>query len=71
MQKIIIDFGKYKGVDIDEVPASYLMWMWEQKTFETTKPMIWQYIKKHYNDIEKEYNEELKQTESVSEIDIY
>jgi len=26
-----ITFGKYKGAEFDEVPASYLLWLWDKE----------------------------------------
>lgn len=33
-------FGKYIGVPIKDIPASYLLWLWEQKFIQNPMTML-------------------------------
>jgi uncharacterized protein (DUF3820 family) len=48
-----INFGKYKGQDIEDVPASYLAWLGEQD-FIGKFPDVKNYIEKNRKGIEKQ-----------------
>lgn len=54
MKKFCLDFGKYEDYDIDNVPPSYLLWLWEQSWVQLKKPTLYEYLKKHIKEIEKE-----------------
>lgn len=52
--KTHIMFGKYKGTPLGEVPADYLLWLYEQPNFEKTRPEIYNYIKSGLEWLKKE-----------------
>lgn len=43
---IIMPFGKYKGQDIENVPDSYLLWMYEQGK-AAWSPWLWKYLEEN------------------------
>lgn len=47
----IFTFGKYKGRELDDVPAGYLLWFYDQ---ENCPEEIRKYVKKHKKDLEIE-----------------
>jgi hypothetical protein len=51
-QKILL--GKYKGTKLDEVPASYLHWLWTKRPI-TASPSLEQYIKENIPALKKEH----------------
>ena len=70
----LISFGKHKGKRIGDVPASYLIWFYEQDWAEKW-PDVYSYCKENYNCLIAEVDEQ-KETaricrEEASEIDIY
>jgi uncharacterized protein (DUF3820 family) len=44
-------FGKYKNDDIEDVPASYLMWLYEK---EIAKGSILQYIEENMHGLKQQ-----------------
>ncbi len=46
-------FGKYKELDMEEVPADYLMWLSEQDWIEQY-PRVLSYINRNKEGIKKE-----------------
>lgn len=55
----IMHFGKYRGRRIGDIPASYLLWWWNQTGRTKTKlrtedGYLAQWIKKQLRDLEKE-----------------
>jgi hypothetical protein len=49
----IIDFGKYKGEKFGNVPASYLLWLYEN---DRCTPMARDYVKNNLDVLKKEAN---------------
>lgn len=50
-------FGKYKGQKMQDVPASYLHWLWcEGKKHEKLCPVA-DYIRRNKSALEQEYND--------------
>lgn len=47
-------FGKHKGKDFDDVPASYMLWLWEQDWIEDAYPDVYSYIKKNLNMLQQD-----------------
>lgn len=47
-------FGKYKGEYLGDVPASYLIWFYEQATAHRTQPLLYAYIKKNLKHLQTE-----------------
>lgn len=47
----VMPFGKYKGTELDEVPASYLMWLYEN---DCKEPFVKSYIEKNLDGIKKQ-----------------
>lgn len=52
-------FGKHKGERIGEVPASYLLWLFEQDDLEQTRPQLFEYISEHEEALYREKNKEV------------
>lgn len=52
-------WGKYKGVQMQEVPASYMFWLWTAKGFENEDRNHWnpvaEYIRRNLDAFEKDY----------------
>lgn len=49
-----IPFGKYKGLDLDDVPADYLLWLGEQDWLEDKFPEVADYIVKERASLREE-----------------
>lgn len=49
----LLDFGKYKGKPMSQVPASYLLWCNEQDWIQN-KPRLQRYIQKNMDALEEE-----------------
>lgn len=49
----LMPFGKYKGEPLQDVPASYLHYLWTQKPLSDVR--LEQYIKKNISALKKEY----------------
>ena len=41
---LVFTFGKHKGYHVDDVPASYLLWCYDQDWFAEQNPIIFNYI---------------------------
>ena len=49
-------WGKHKGLIMQEVPASYLCWLWnEGKSTEVETCPVAEYINRNMNSLTKEY----------------
>lgn len=48
-----IPFGKYKGIDIEDVPDSYLIWITGELWFKTREKELYENIKKELKYREK------------------
>jgi uncharacterized protein (DUF3820 family) len=59
MQKLTdldkMPFGKYKGVILQEVPASYLHWMWTNGFKENRLSDVGDYIRRNLSALKQEY----------------
>ena len=55
---MIMGFGKYKLIDIEDVPASYLLWCLEQEWFEEKYPKHYEWIRKRRRKLEEYVQEE-------------
>lgn len=51
-------FGKHKGKPLEEVPAKYLLWLYEQDNFPTNYPELAKYIVLNMKGLEQEAEEE-------------
>ena len=53
-----ITFGKYNGTPIGKVPASYLLWLWDngmwRETLSNRSDPVRFYIMKHFHALETE-----------------
>ena len=49
---MIIRFGKYKGMELDDIPASYLLWLYEKEIVKSGA--IYDYIVKNMDGIKKQ-----------------
>lgn len=47
-------FGKHKGEMMQDVPASYLHWLWGEKKDDKTDPVV-DYIRRNLNVLKQEY----------------
>lgn len=47
-------FGKYKGEQMQDVPASYLCWLWGEKKSDHVCPVA-DYIRRNLTVLEKEH----------------
>ncbi|WP_430811292.1 MULTISPECIES: putative quorum-sensing-regulated virulence factor [unclassified Carboxylicivirga] len=60
-------YGKHQGKPMIDVPASYLMWLWEnnkvKKTSGGTRNAVYWYIHENLDVIEKELNEQNNENE--------
>jgi len=61
----IFTFGKYQGQCIENVPASYLLWCYEQDEMMLRHPEIVAYVKKN----KKHLDEEVERAEELRAID--
>lgn len=44
----IIDYGKYKGTKLKNIPASYLLWVYDN---DRATPEIRRYVKQNYMEL--------------------
>lgn len=58
-KEIIMPFGTFKGTLITEVQCSYLLWLYKQDWFKAKYKEIYNFIKRHKNEIIDGYNAEL------------
>lgn len=42
-------FGKYRGTPLQEVPGSYLLWLWDNGVWNEPRKPIHHYIKESMN----------------------
>ena len=56
---ILIPFGKHKGENIENVPATYLDWLRDQEFVKEQHPKIWKYITDNEDVIDSEIDDEL------------
>jgi uncharacterized protein (DUF3820 family) len=49
-----ISFGKYKGTKFENIPADYLLWLWDQNWLEDKYPEAAKYISENIDWIELE-----------------
>ncbi len=54
----LMPFGKHKGVAMVNVPATYLMWLYEQSDFKKNSP-IGVYVKDNLQALEQEKSKKL------------
>lgn len=53
-------FGKHTGTPLEEVPAAYLLWLFEQPWFAEQHLELHEYIEYHYEEIEtRNYEDKL------------
>lgn len=50
----VMAFGKYKGQLLEDVSASYLLWVWENAECLDYFPEVKDYIEKNLNGIKKQ-----------------
>lgn len=50
----IFTFGKHKGELLNEVPAKYLLWLYDQDWLEDSHPDLYDYIQENYQHLERE-----------------
>ena len=50
-------FGKYKDTPMQDVPASYLYWLWTKEGFEHQKSVVANYIRKSLPSLKEEYSD--------------
>lgn len=52
-------FGKYKGEMMQDVPASYLQWLWINGLNKDIKNPVSKYIRDNINALKQEYSDGL------------
>ena len=52
MESTKIHFGKHKGMDLEDVPASYLLWLYENEIVKDG--VVFDYIIKNLDGIKKQ-----------------
>lgn len=52
-------FGKYKGVEMQDVPARYLHWLWIEKDFksQTNAEPVAEYIQRTLSSLKLEHSD--------------
>lgn len=50
-------FGKYKGEQMQDVPASYLHWLWTNGKEKDTRDPVANYIRANKDALAKEYED--------------
>lgn len=50
----ILPFGKYKGEKLGDIPAWYLIWLYDEDWFANKYSDIYMYIENNYHQLEKE-----------------
>lgn len=53
----VMMFGKYKGCTYDEIPASYFLWLYDQK-FIDDHPMLKEWIDDNLEELDQDAREE-------------
>ncbi len=48
-------FGKFKGKPLQDVPASYLWWLWNEGVKHNPEHLLHHYIKKSIKALKEEY----------------
>lgn len=66
----LMDFGKYKGEKLGDVPAKYLVWCYEEAFIKRSKPRLYAYIVKNIQRIKRESEEE-EEEENDYDTEIY
>jgi uncharacterized protein (DUF3820 family) len=49
-----ITFGKYKDTLLQDVPANYLLWLYDQEWLEEKYPELYDYIEENYTILNNE-----------------
>lgn len=65
--KTIMPFGKHAGSCLAAVPASYLLWFYEQDWAEERYPAIYKYCKKNEEALYKDAEEEPEHASAFNE----
>jgi uncharacterized protein (DUF3820 family) len=55
--KHVITFGKHRGTAVEDLPASYLLWFYDQS--DCPKPIV-EYVDMHRKTLEQEHKDERK-----------
>lgn len=68
-----LTFGKHKGKLLTDVPASYLIWLFEQDFVQKSYPDIYDYIEANYSEIQDraDYEEYYEDRDIYDDGDIY
>jgi hypothetical protein len=53
-----IPFGKYAGTPLGEVPAGYLLWLFEQPWLQTSWPDLYEYIEDNQDSIAQDADDQ-------------
>lgn len=52
----VMEWGRFKGQQFIEIPAWYLLWLYDQDWLKPEKPAVWAYIHDNYDVLIKEKN---------------
>ena len=53
----LMPFGKYKGQPMQDVPASYLHWLWTNGKQSDRQCLVADYIRRNLNVLKKEHED--------------
>lgn len=57
----LITFGKYKGHKLEDVPASYLLWLWDNGIWAEKNHQLHSYISDNFHVLETEADDYIVQ----------
>lgn len=55
-EKVVLEFGRYKGIDVEQVPDVYLLWIWENWNGKKGGK-FWEYLEENIEAIKKNVEE--------------
>jgi hypothetical protein len=61
--KTVMPWGAHKGKKLSELPASYLLWLYEQPWVKGSWPLLYAYLKKNEDLLLAEKNEDRQDDE--------
>lgn len=54
-------FGKHKGKKMEDVPASYLLWLWDNGVWSDTAHVLHSYLRNNFSVLETEAHDYIVQ----------
>lgn len=68
-EREFMSFGKFKGERLGDVPAWWLLWVYDQKEMKRTRPQLYAYIEENLSYLEDRCAEDQNYGERYDEID--